>query len=461
MKRYALDDLRKWKEAPNRKPLILRGARQVGKTELVRMFARECFESFIEINFDEHPSKISFFEEEDIGTLCKYIEIDTGIKLVPGKTLLFLDEIQSVPQVLARLRYFYERMPGLHVICAGSLLDFALADHEISMPVGRMEFMFLGPMTFGEFLNAREQPQIEEYLAGYQIGQDIPSALHKKILGFLREYLLIGGMPGVLKEYIQSGLDFESAAREQQSILQTYYADFGKYKRRVNVPFLQDLFKKIPLHIGKTIKYSALSPEAKSTTVREGLDLFEKARVIHRVFHTNGNGIPLGAELNHAYFKLLFLDVGMVSSLIGLRLTDLMLDTDYTLVHSGALAEQFVGQHLLYCTKRWMEPALYYWNRQVRGASSEVDYLIQCGTTVIPVEVKAGKTGRLKSLQMFVQEKKAMLALRFNSDIPSLLSATTSIAGRGPQEFSLLSLPLYLAEQTSRLVDDYFLKYGK
>uniref|UniRef100_A0A7C3IKF8 ATP-binding protein n=1 Tax=Gracilinema caldarium TaxID=215591 RepID=A0A7C3IKF8_9SPIR len=456
MKRYALDDLRIWKEAPNRKPLILRGARQVGKTELVRIFARECFESFIEINFDEHPSKSTFFEEEDIRIVCKYIEIDAGIKLVPGKTLLFLDEIQSVPQVLARLRYFYERMPELHVICAGSLLDFTLADHEIAMPVGRMEFMFLGPMTFGEFLHAREQVSIEEYLAGYHIGQDIPLALHKKILGLLREYLLIGGMPGVVKRYIESGLDFESAAREQQGILQTFYADFGKYKRRINVPFIQDLFRKVPLNIGKTIKFSSLNPDVRSVVVREGLEHLEKARIIYRVFHADANGIPLGAELNHNYFKLLFLDVGLVSSLLGLRLTDLRPDTDYTLVHSGLIAEQFVGQHVLYSPKRWMEPALYYWNRPIRGSSSEVDYLIQCGTRVVPVEVKAGKTGRLKSLQMFVLEKRPPLALRFNSDAPSVIHTTTSVAGRDPQGFSLLSLPLYLAEQTQRLLDEYF-----
>jgi predicted AAA+ superfamily ATPase len=208
--------------------------------------------------------------------------------------------------------------------------------------------------------------------------------------------------------------------------------------------------------MGKTIKFSSLSPEAKSVVVREGLERLEKARIIYRVFHADGHGIPLGAELNHKYFKLLFLDVGLVSSLLGLRLTDLRPDTDYTLVHSGLLAEQFVGQHLLYCAKRWMEPALYYWNRPIRGASSEVDYLIQCGTRVIPVEVKAGKTGRLKSLQMFVQEKRTPLALRFNSDVPSLIHTTTSIAGREPQAFSLLSLPLYLAEQTMRLIDEYF-----
>lgn len=454
MKRYALDTLMEWKNTTNRKPLVIRGARQVGKTELVRIFARQEFDSFIEINFDEHPGKASLFADEDIVTVIRYIEIDANQKIQPGRTLLFLDEIQAAPSVLARLRYFYEKIPQLHVICAGSLLDFALADLDYSTPVGRIEFLYLGPMSFGEFLLARGQERLGDYLASYTLPTEVPEAIHTKLLSFLREYFLIGGLPGVVNAYIQSGLEFEAAAREQHSILQTYYADFGKYKRKANVPFLQDIFRRIPTQAGKTVKYTALNPLARSLLVKESLDLLEKARLVYRVFHSDGNGIPLGAEVHPTYFKLIFLDTGLLSAFLGLRLTDFKPNTEYTLIHSGAVAEQYVGQHLLYEGEPWAEPSLYYWNRPNPGSTAEVDYLIQTKGNIVPVEVKAGTTGRLKSLQMFVQEKRVPLALRINSVVPSLHHTRTAIAGKEAIPFALLSLPLYLVEQAQRLAGD-------
>ncbi len=409
MERKALDVLIEWKARANRKPLIIRGARQVGKTELVRIFARREFDSLIEINFDEYPQKASLFSDDDIQNVFRFIEIDANQKIVPGKTLLFLDEIQSAPMVLARLRYFYEKMPALHVICAGSLLDFILSEPDYSVPVGRIEFLYLGPMTFEEFLRARGQEQLHEYLNSYTLATP---------LGFLREYFVVGGLPGVVKAYIESSLDPIVTSREQQNILQTYYVDFGKYKKKVNVSFLQDIFKKIPTQIGKTVKYTALNPLAKSLLVKESLDLLEKARLLYRVFHSDANGAPLGAEVNLSYFKLIFLDTGL----------------------------------LLYTNEPWAEPSLYYWNRPSKGSTAEVDYLIEYDGHILPIEVKAGATGRLKSLQMFVQERHAPLALRFNSDIPSLHHTHTAIAGKEAIPFELLSMPLYLVEQTCRLV---------
>jgi len=452
MKRNALDVLIEWKERPTRKPLIIRGARQVGKTELVRIFARQEFESLIEINFDEYPQKASLFADDDIQNVIRFIEIDANQKIVPGKTLLFLDEIQSAPSVLARLRYFYEKMPTLHVIGAGSLLDFVLSEPDYSVPVGRIEFLYLGPMTFEEFLCARGQDQLHHYLATYTLATAIPEAIHTKLLGFLREYFVVGGLPGVVKAYIESGLDPLATSREQQSILQTYYVDFGKYKKKVNVTFLQDIFKKIPSQIGKTVKYTALNPNAKSALVKESLDLLEKARLLYRVFHSDAHGVPLGAEVNPSYFKLLFLDTGLVSAALHLKLTDFLPNTELTLIHSGAVAEQFIGQHLLYTNEPWAEPSLYYWNRPSKGSTAEVDYLIQYDGHILPIEVKAGAAGRLKSLQMFVQERRAPLALRFNSDRPSIHSTHTAIAGKKAIPFDFLSLPLYFVEQTSRLI---------
>ncbi len=453
MKRFALDFLLEWQNRPDRKPLVIRGARQVGKTELVRIFARQAFDSLVEINFDEDPDKASLFDESDVRTIVRFIEIEANVKIIPGRTLLFLDEIQAAPSVLAKLRYFYEKMPELHIVCAGSLLDFVLGAPEHSVPVGRVEFMYLGPMSFGEFVLARGQGQLWEFLGGYRIFTRLPEALHAKARALLKEYFLVGGLPGVVKAFIESDLDPKTAAREQSSLLKTYYADFGTYKRKVDVPLLQAVFKSIPMSIGKTVKYSGLNPLARSLQVRESLELLEKARLVFRIFHSDGNGIPLGAEIHPSSFKLIFLDIGLLASLLGLSAAEFLRDTDLTLVNSGAMAEQFIGQHLLYDKVLYREPSLFYWNRQSKGSTAEVDYLIQAGSRIVPVEVKASKTGRLKSLQVFVQEKHAPLSLRFNDYLPSFLEARTSIAGKEAVPFNLLSLPLYLVEQASRLLE--------
>jgi predicted AAA+ superfamily ATPase len=271
-------------------------------------------------------------------------------------------------------------------------------------------------MSLGEFLLARGQDQLYEYVRSYAspaISMEvnhakddvdykehsekasglsaarlrvsdfgalqltpIPEAIHSKLLGFLREYFLVGGLPRVVKAYVESGLDPLAAGQEQQSILQTYYLDFGKYRKRVNVSLLQDLLKRIPSQAGKTVKYSALDPLVRSAAVKDSLDLLEKARLVYRVFHSDGNGLPLGAEVNRSYFKLIFLDTGLLSAFLGLKLSDFLANVDFTLVHSGSVAEQFVGQQLLYANDPWVDPSLFYWNRLSKSSTDEVDYLI-------------------------------------------------------------------------------------
>lgn len=455
MKRCALEYLRDWKDRSTRKPLVIRGARQVGKTELVRMFAAEEFARIVEINFDETPGKASLLLGEDVAETIKLLEIDLAVKIVPGECLLFLDEVQAVPEVFAKLRYFYEKKPELHVICAGSLLDFVLAEHRFSMPVGRLEFLFLGPMTFGEFLEADGDQGLLEYTHSFDFTKPIPAAIHEKLTKRLREFTVLGGMPGVLDAYFRSGKDWTSIAREQQSIIQTYYADFAKYGHRIDVQLLQRIFRKVPSQIGRTVKYVTLDADAKSAKVKESLELLEKARVVYRVFHSDGNGVPLGAEQSENRFKLLFLDVGLLNALLGLKLTD-YLDADALIaVNSGALAEQFIGQHLLYGGEPYAEPELFFWSRSsgtTGSASAEVDYLIDQGPSIVPLEIKAGKTGRLKSLHMFVNDRRAPLALRLYLDEPSVHDASTSVATKERRNFRLISLPLYLVQEVPRLI---------
>ena len=452
MERYALAWLSDWKKRPDRKPLIVRGARQVGKTELVRIFARREFDTLIELNLDETPGKARYFDGSDLSATLRFLEIDTGKTINPGSTLIFLDEIQAAPELLAKLRYFHERRPDLHVICAGSLLDFALAEPEHSIPVGRIEFMYLGPLSYGEFLHARGERPLLDFLSTWHIGDPFPEELHRRARNLLREFFIVGGMPGVVKPYIESDRDPHIAARAQAGILQTFSADFGTYKRRADVPLLQEIFRRIPALIGKTTKYTALHPHARAREIKGALALLEKARLIHHIAHSDGNGIPLAAEADDSVFKLLFLDIGLLASILGIEATHLARADDLTLVNEGAMAEQFVGQQLLYMADPYRNPELHYWNRPRAGSTAEVDYLIQLDRRVLPVEVKAGATGRLRSLHMFIQEKRVPLALRLNDDIPSNLRTHSAIAGTAPVEFTLLSLPLYMAEQSRRII---------
>ena len=456
MYRKALNDLIEWKDRPSRKPLIIRGARQVGKTWLVRKFAGQ-FTNLVEINFDKNPEKAQLFADRDISRCLQLLQIDCDAEIIPGKTLLFLDEIQGAPELLPLLRYFYEERADLHVIAAGSLLEFLLADHDFSMPVGRVEYLHLGPMDMEEFLLALGQERLTKFLKDYSLDDSIPESIHLSLFNFLKLFWIIGGMPAAVAWYGNSG-KLAEAIREHAVILQTYEDDFSKYRKRIYPERLRKVFRRIPALIGNKLKYVRLDPEERSRELADSLHLLEMARVIYRVRHSAGNGVPLGAEANERDFKPLFLDTGLVSTSLGLSLPGLEVVDDLLMVNNGALAEQFVGQHLLYSGPSYEKPQLFYWNREQKSASAEVDYLITHEDRVVPVEVKAGTTGTLKSLQVFVAEKKSPVALRFNAMPPSCAWQETRVAGKDKVPFLLISLPLYLIGQTRRLVADGILR---
>ena len=450
MDRHALAYLLDWNTRTSRKPLIVRGARQVGKSHLVRMLANEAFEHLLEINLETDVDAPSLFGSRDPGKIVDLLEVRYGVPVKPGKTLLFLDEIQAAPSLLAVLRDFFEKMPDLHVVAAGSLLDFALEDHTFSMPVGRIEYMHLGPMSFEEFLLALGKDRLQEYLARFEPGNEVPVAIHEELLRLLREFLVVGGMPASVLAFAESGRIQECAA-VQQSILSTYRDDFAKYGRRVDQHRLVKLFAKVPALVGGKFMYSQVDREETSRELGRALEMLCRARVLHKVRHSHANGIPLAAEADDRRFKTLFMDVGMLCRSLGLTVLDIEGALDITLVNAGAVCEQFVGQHLLHGGQLFEEPELLCWMRQKKQSSAEVDYVIAIGETVVPVEVKAGKTGSLKSLHVFLREKKRTFGLRFNADKPSLLDAETSLSDGMQQPFRLLSLPLYLVGQTSRL----------
>jgi len=452
MNRDAFKDLDDWFVLKNRKPLIIRGARQVGKTSLVRMLAQQREQQLVEINFDLHPGKADLFASRDIKQILRLLEVDLETDIVPGKTLLFLDEIQAAPEVIPLLRYFYEQIPALHVIAAGSLLEFILAEHNFSMPVGRIEYLFLGPMNFMEFLEANGKKKLRAFLSDYQLGDPLPQAIHTSLLGLLKLYCIVGGMPAAVQAYTQSG-DLRLVLREQSSILQTYRDDFSKYGKRIQAQLLGTVFSAIPRLVGQKIKYVQIDRNERAKPLSDCINMLEMARVLYTVKHSAGNGIPLGAEANAKDRKPLFLDVGLLCCALGLKATDLHQAENLILINSGAVAEQFAGQHLLYSSDRYAEPQLYYWNREQRSSSSEVDYLLAHGSQVVPVEIEAGKVGSLKSLHVFAAEKGCPRALRFNTDIPSHCWTTSAVASMQSQAFELISLPLYLIGETKRLLD--------
>jgi predicted AAA+ superfamily ATPase len=453
MYRNALTDLKDWKIQKNRKPLVLRGARQVGKTWLVREFAKENFDHIIEINFDHTPEQAKLFVKGDVDRCLQLLEMEHNLDIIPGKTLIFLDEIQAVPEILPYLRYFYEKRPDIFVIAAGSLLEFLLSEHDFSMPVGRIEYLHLGPMTIEEFLLALDQQRLVSFLSSLNPHDSIPESIHRKSLDFLKLFWIVGGMPAAVAAYRDSK-SFRHPNREHGIILQTYEDDFSKYRKRIYPQRIRKVFHRIPALVGKKLKYVSLDSDERSKDLADTLDLLEMARVIYRVHHSAGNGVPLGAEMKAKDFKPLFLDTGLMTQSLGLNLSTLQVVKDLTLVNNGAVAEQFIGQHLLYQNLSYEKPELYYWNREKKSSSAEVDYLLSIDNKVIPVEVKAGASGSLKSLQVFLAEKRVPVALRFNSMTPSLTELTVKMKGTPEHPYLFLSLPHYLVCQAKRLLKE-------
>ena len=447
-----MDYLVSWKNNPRRKPLILRGTRQVGKSYLARKFAELHMGGIAEINFEKTPEAGDLFADKSPMKILPRLEMFTGTKIISGETLLFLDEIQAAPDVFASLRYFYELMPSLHIIAAGSLLEFVLRNHEFSMPVGRIEYIHLGPVTYEEYLAGSGKAHLADLLGQYEIGNELPLPVHEQFMGAFREYLAIGGMPESIQAFVDSSSFLESD-KVKQSILSTYQDDFSKYGTRVNVQRVRRVFQKLPMLVGGKFMHSHVDKEEQARGIGDALRMLCLARVAYKVHHSSCNGVPLSAEADEKKFKVLFLDVGLLCRACGLSLLEFEKAQDIMMVNSGAVCEQFIGQHLLYSKQFFEEPELHYWSREKSQSSAEVDYVLSQGNQIIPVEVKAGKTGRLKSLHAFLKEKKCRFGIRFNADLPSLLDTAAVMPTEESFDYRLLSLPLYMVGQVRRLIE--------
>jgi len=453
LNRTSLSYLEEWKDRRTRRPLVIRGARQVGKSHLARQFAFQHFENLVELDFEQDRLAKTLFESRDPARIVRLLEVHSDSRILPGRTLLFLDEIQAAPEVIPALRYFHEQLPALHVVGAGSLLEFALADPGFSMPVGRIEYLHLGPMTFEEYLRGLGEQAVADWLEEVRLDEPVPEAIHERLLSSVRTFFITGGMPEAVAAFAATG-SLREAEIIKQSILATYRDDFAKYGRRIDTDRIRRVFDRIPGLVGQKFKYVNVDPGDRSANIARALEMLTMARVAAPIVHSAANGIPLGGEVKRKHFKVLFLDVGLVSSVCAVQATELERARDPVQVNAGALAEQFVGQHLLYAGEPYATPQLHYWTRQKRNSAAEVDYVISLGREIVPVEVKAGKAGTLKSLHLFLQKKKRGLGLRICGRPPALKRARTSIAGMEARPYRLLSLPLYMVGQCHRLVEE-------
>lgn len=437
MHRTIESDLREWKAQTGRMPLLLRGARQVGKTFVVEAFGKANFANIVTINFERQREYLVCFETLEPEKILQNIELISHHSIMPGKTLLFLDEIQECPNAIMALRYFKEKLPALHVIGAGSLLEFAISDKNFRMPVGRVQSLYLKPFSFAEFLMALGHQKLVEYLTVIDLETKINAAVEQQLEVLLHQYFSIGGMPAAVKQFIENA-DWRQCQIIQSSLLTTYRDDFAKYAKTSQHKYLQRLLEQAPSMVGQHFRYAQVDPDMQSRELKQALEALQYAGIIYKIHQTSAAGLPLHAQIKEKKFKLLFLDIGLVKASQMLD-AELLQQKDLLLINRGMLAEQFVGQELLAYKDPYFPQPLYYWEREKKGSEAEIDYILNIGESIIPIEVKSGKTGSLRSLQLFLNEKQQSIGVRFSMKALSFQNR-------------VLSVPLYMIAQVKRLV---------
>lgn len=436
--RIALKNLEKWKIAASRKPLVIRGARQVGKTRLVEAFAKG-FSHYVYLNLERDADRRVFDAATSVSEIIQTIEVLKQVRVIPGETLLFLDEIQNCPKAIQQLRYFFEEYPQLHVVAAGSLLEAVMVKEGFSFPVGRVEFQYLYPATFDEFLGALGEFALQEAIRQVTVMDPLPIAVHEKACQYFRTYMIVGGMPEVVATYAatQSLLETEKVA---ESLLAAFEEDVHKYSRSTQVPYVRHVLQSAPLFAGQRITYEHFGHSSfKSREIKRAMEVLEYAMIAQRIYGTHIVLPPIQPNIRVAP-KLLYLDTGLVAHRFKAdTMPDSFDGTNSTF--QGTLAEQVVGQELLaIASDRRDVPS--FWYRNQPGATAEVDYCIQCQDKIIPIEVKSGKPGTLKSLQQFMKQAPHDLAVRVSFE--NLKLETVQISDK---HYKLLNVPIYMVSQ--------------
>jgi hypothetical protein len=410
-------ELLKWKESRRHKPLLLRGPRQVGKSSSIRNLGKS-FKYFIEINFEKMPElKYPFNEIRDVKLLAERLSNYFGVPVIPGETLLFIDEIQACKDALKSLWFFKEDMPELHVIAAGSLLEFALKEIE-GYGVGRIRSVYMYPMSFDEFLLANGKKEWYDAKIAATPSHPLFEPIHKALQQEFRTYLLIGGMPAAVSAWLETH-DYNECAAELDDIQQSYYEDFAKYAETVPPRILRSTLLAVAMQTGKKFIYSHIQNGVKIGEAKLALELLSDAGIIKKVIYSSGNGLPLGAEANEKFVKYHYLDSGLLLRVFDLELGGadelrklILIDTEEELVNKGAVTEMVAGWELIKYASSLVKHELYYWENLSKGANAEVDYLTSYHLKVLPVEVKSGTSGKMKSLRFFMAKKRCRLGLR-------------------------------------------------
>ncbi len=402
--------LMEWKNDADKKPLLIRGARQVGKSTAIKKLGTS-FENYLEVNFEIDKDVASFFEHSlDPIAICSKLSVYYNVPIVADKTLLFFDEIQSCVSAISSLRFFYEKYPELHVVAAGSLLEFTL--NEIpSFGVGRIRSIFLYPFSFDEFLQANGESTLIKVKQDADWENPILEPFHNKLIDYLKTFLIIGGLPEVVQTYVKTK-DFIACNQVRKDLVITYIDDFAKYKNRVNTTNLSAVFNAVAKNTGQKFIYSRASEHMYIQQVREALELLTMAGIIIPVTHTAANGIPLGAEIKVKTRKYMPFDTGICLQLLNLKVSDFIAAKEFSVINKGYIAEVFAGLELLKYSDCHSRNNLYYWQREEKSGNAEVDYLIQQQQNIIPIEIKSGTKGSMQSLHYFMEKKNITRGIR-------------------------------------------------
>ena len=398
-----------WKTDLDRKPLLIRGARQVGKSSTIEQFGGH-FEHFVMVNFEKHKQlKILFDGDLDVKEICLQLSVQFNKPIIPEKTLLFFDEIQSCPNAIMSLRYFYEDYPELHIIAAGSLLEFALEELP-TFGVGRIDSLFMYPFSFQEFMFACGEELLWDEVCKSSPEKPLFSVFHEKCLSLLKKYLIIGGMPAVVSNFLKNN-DILKVQKALDRLILSFQNDFAKYKKKLPALLLREVFAAVVKQSGGKFIYSKAA-ETSPYNIKQAMNMLIMAGLVIPVVSSSAHGIPLGAEVNHKKCKMLLLDTGIFQRLLNLRLSEILFSDDFDVINKGAIAEQFAGFELIKNSSPYTPDNLYFWTREKEKSQAEVDYLIQDNEKIIPIEVKSGKSGKMQSLHLFLKEKQSEYGIR-------------------------------------------------
>lgn len=456
------DHLKEWASSSSHKPLLLRGARQVGKSSAVKNLGKQ-FETFVEINFEKQRTYKQLFKDNlNIEQIVTQLSALTGKRIIAKKTLLFFDEIQECPDAIMALRFFREDMPDLHVIAAGSLLEFALMDLP-TFGVGRIHSMFMYPMTFDEFLIANGENQLLELRNKADNENPLPEAIYQKLIQLFRTFILVGGMPEVVAKWVETH-NYLACQELQDDIVVAYEDDFAKYKKRVDPILLRQTLRSAAVQSTNKFVYSRIGEGIKTAEAKTAVELLILAGILIPITRTSANGLPLGGDSDVSFRKILILDSGLMLRLLNMATGDIseltsqiLTENVANLVNKGPMAELIAGLELLHYLTPNIKHELYYWVKMSRNSQAEVDYITNYKTKVLPIEVKAGVQGGMKSLWAFMKEKKLSIAVRCSLENFSVLNYEYN-SDNTTRKVQIC--PLYAISQLSRLLDKHDMDFN-